>query len=57
MTREVSAAARAASPRLAALFTRDQQLAVALKDAHDRLLDANGRLTSGLSADALHRRR
>ena len=53
MIREVSPAARAAAQRLAALFTRDQQLAVALKEAHDRLLDANGRLTSGLSAGAL----
>ena len=53
MTTEVSPAARVVAQRLAGLFTRDQQLAVALNEAHDRLLEANGRLVSGLSAEAL----
>jgi hypothetical protein len=38
---------------LGALFEHDRQLAVALKDAQRRLLDANDRLTVGLSAGAL----
>ena len=53
MTGAVSPAARAAAARLAGLFARDQELAVALNEAHARLLDANDRLTSGLSAEAL----
>jgi hypothetical protein len=53
MTTEVSPAARAVARRLAGLFSRDQELAVALKEANNRLLEANGRLTSGLSAEAL----
>jgi hypothetical protein len=54
MTIEVSPAACAVAQRLAALFSRDQELAVALNEAHDRLLQAIARLTSGLSAEALH---
>lgn len=38
---------------LGALFEHDQQLVVALNAAQRRLLDANGRLTVGLSAAAL----
>ena len=55
MTREVEVptAARVIAQRLAGLFTRDQELTRALNDAHQRLLDANDRLTSGLSAEAL----
>jgi hypothetical protein len=53
MTLAVSPAAPVVAQRLAALFTRDQALALALKYAHDRLVEANGRLVSGLSAEAL----
>jgi hypothetical protein len=53
MTGAGSPAARAAAARLAGLFARDQELAVALNEAHARLLDANDQLTSGLSAEAL----
>jgi hypothetical protein len=37
MTMEVSPAVRVVAQRLAALFTRDQELTVALNEAHDRL--------------------
>jgi hypothetical protein len=47
--------ARRAAARLAELFERDQRLAVELNAAQDRLLEANGGLTAGLSAEALQR--
>ena len=55
MTREmeVPAAVRATAQRLTGLFLRDQELTRALNDAHQQLLDANDRLTAGLSAEAL----
>lgn len=50
---EIPVAVRAIAKRMSGLFDRDQELAEALNAAHQRLLDANGRLTSGLSAEAL----
>lgn len=50
---EIPAAVRAIAKRMSGFFDRDQELARALNAAHQRLLDANGRLTSGLSAQAL----
>jgi hypothetical protein len=49
----VPAAARDAARVLVELFARDQQLAIALNAAGDRLHTANERLTAGLSAEAL----
>jgi hypothetical protein len=45
--------ARQAAARLAELFERDQRLVVELNRAQDRLLQANGWLTEGLSAETL----
>ena len=49
----IPAAARDAARVLVELFARDQQLAIALNAASGRLHAANGRLTAGLSAQAL----
>lgn len=49
----VGLVARQAAVRLAGLFERDQRLVVELSRAQDRLLEANGWLTEGLSAEAL----
>jgi hypothetical protein len=45
--------ARVIAARIAELFKRDQEITVALNQAQRELLDANDRLTSGLSAEAL----
>lgn len=49
----VPAGARAVASELAALFSKDQELARRLNDAQSRLRHANARLWSGLHPDAL----
>jgi hypothetical protein len=49
----VPAEARAVASELAALFTKDQELARRLNDAQSRLRQANARLWTGLHPDAL----
>jgi len=49
----VPARARALAARLAGLFEADQQIVVALNDAHRRLLAANDRLWTDPRADRL----
>jgi hypothetical protein len=51
--RSVPDAARRLAARLGGLLDRDRELVVALNAAQRRLLDANARLSSGLSARAL----
>jgi hypothetical protein len=49
----VGLVARRAAVRVAEAFARDQRLVVELNRAQERLLEANGWLTEGLSAEAL----
>lgn len=53
MTENVTQAAREAASRLAELFDQDQQLAIAQKEALDRLRAANDRLWDGLHPDGM----
>jgi hypothetical protein len=53
MSARVSPQTQAIAAAISALFDRDHEIVLALNDASRRLRDANDRLTSGLSAEAL----